>query len=121
MKRKATYQPERRTHIAHARMNDEEWTQFLSQLEKLGLSQSDFIRQAIATAQVKVTVQPVYKSEVLDEIAAQYGKIGSNLNQIAHHLNADNPMTARMMKDLNHCLADLAVLKQKLETLAGDM
>lgn len=59
MKRKATYQPERRTHIAHARMNDEEWAQFLSQLEKLGLSQSDFIRQAIATAQVKVTVQPV--------------------------------------------------------------
>ncbi|MDO5408954.1 MAG: plasmid mobilization relaxosome protein MobC [Lachnospiraceae bacterium] len=121
MKRKATYQPERRTHIAHARMNDAEWEQFLSQLEKLGVSQSDFIRQAILTAQVKVTVQPIYNSEVLDEIAAQYGKIGSNLNQIAHHLNAGNPLTARLMKDINHCLADLSGLKQKLENLAGDM
>ena len=87
MKKKVTYDPERRTHIAHARMNDDEWTLFMSQLDQLGLSQSEFIRQAIFTAKVNVTVQPVFQSDTLDEIAAQYGKIGSNLNQIAHYLN----------------------------------
>lgn len=120
MKRKATYQPEHRTHTVSFKMNEDEWQMFQSQLEKLELSQSDFIRQSIFSAQVKVTVHPVYDSEVLDEIAAQYGKIGSNINQIAHHLNADNPMTARMMKDLNHCLADMSDLKQKLYRLSGD-
>lgn len=120
MKKKVTYNPELRTHIAHARMNDAEWVQFMTQLEKLGLSQSEFIRQAIFTAQVNVTVQPVFNSEKLDEIAAQYGKIGSNLNQIAHHLNDGNPMQAKMMRDINHCIADMQSLKQKIEELAGD-
>lgn len=120
MKKKATYDSERRTHIAHARMNDDEWTLFMSQLDQLGLSQSEFIRQAIFTAKVNVTVQPVFQSETLDEIAAQYGKIGSNLNQIAHYLNGSNPMQAHLLRDINHCLADLQSLKQQIEKLAGE-
>lgn len=121
MKKKPKYDPARRTHIAHARMNDEEWLQFMTQLEKLGVSQSDFIRQAIFTAQVNVTVQPVFSSDTLDEIAAQYGKIGSNLNQIAHYLNGGNPMQANTLKGIHHCLADLQSLKQKIEVLAGEL
>lgn len=121
MKKKASKNPENRTHMVHARLNDAEWLQFMTQLEKLGVSQSDFIRQAIFTAKVNVTVQPVFNSEKLDEIAMQYGKIGSNLNQIAHHLNGGNPMQAKMMRDINHCLSDLMVLKQKVEELAGEI
>lgn len=75
----------------------------------------------IFTAKVNVTVQPVFNSEKLDEIAMQYGKIGSNLNQIAHHLNGGNPMQAKLMREVNHCLADLQTLKQRVEELAGEM
>lgn len=59
-------------------------------------------------------------SDMLDEISAQYGKIGSNLNQIAHYLNRGNPMQARQMREISHCIADLSMLKQKIEELAGD-
>lgn len=121
MKKKRNKNPENRTHMVHARLNDAEWLQFMMQLDKLGVSQSDFIRQAIFTAKVIVTVQPVFNSEKLDEIAMQYGKIGSNLNQIAHHLNAGNPMQAKLMREVNHCLADLQTLKQTVEELAGEM
>ena len=55
MKKKATYDSERRTHIAHARMNDDEWTLFMSQLDQLGLAQSAFIRQALFTARARVS------------------------------------------------------------------
>ena len=72
----------------------------MSQLQKLGVSQSDFIRQAITTAQC--------------------GKIGSNINQIAHWLNGGNPMEARLLKECRHGLADLSRIKQELEKLAGD-
>lgn len=121
MKKKVKYNPENRNHMVHARLNDMEWVQFMSQLEKLGVSQSDFIRQAIFTAKVNVTVQPVFNSEKLDEIAMQYGKIGSNVNQIAHHLNAGNPMQAKLIREINHCLADMQSLKQNVEELAGEM
>ncbi len=121
MKKHGKNNPDNRNHMVHARLNNVEWVQFMTQLEKLGVSQSDFIRQAIFTAKVNVTVQPVFNSEKLDEIAMQYGKIGSNLNQIAHHLNAGNPMQAKLMREVNHCLADLQTLKQRIEELAGEM
>lgn len=75
----------------------------------------------IFTAKVNVMVQPVFNSEKLDEIAMQYGKIGSNLNQNAHHLNAGNPMQAKLIREINHCLADMQSLKQSVEELAGEM
>ena len=121
MKKKAFFRHELRTYVAHARMNEEEWKLSTSQAQKLGLSQSEFIRQAVFTAKVEVTIRPVYDSAVLDQIAAEYGKIGSNINQIARHLNEGNPFTPQLQKNLNHCLADLSQLKRKIEEMAGEI
>ncbi|MCD7736325.1 MAG: plasmid mobilization relaxosome protein MobC [Lachnospiraceae bacterium] len=121
MKRKKKYNPENRNHVITVRMNDEEWKSFQSKLEQTETSQSDFIRQAITTAKVHVVLRPVYDSDVLNQIAAEYGKIGSNINQIAKHLNKGNPMTASLQKSLNHCIADLNFLKAQIEKMAGEM
>ena len=120
MKKKVTYDPERRTHIAHARMNDDEWTLFMSQLDQLGLSQSEFIRQAIFTAKVNVTVQPVFQSDTLDEIAAQYGKIGSNLNQIARYLNEYGVPYNALSSEVRAAVSDLAALKFEVLKVIGE-
>ena len=47
---------------ANMNINEEEWKLFNSQAQKLGLSQSEFIRQAVFTAKVEVTIRPVYDS-----------------------------------------------------------
>lgn len=120
MKRKAKYDPEVRTHNVHARLNEEEWRRFLSQAENLGITQAEFIRQAILKAKVNVTVHPVYSSDKLDEIAAHCGKVGSNINQIAHHLNAGNPLEARLLKECRYCIAEISEIKARLEELDGD-
>lgn len=122
MKKKATYDPEIRSHVITVRMNEEEWSAFQSQRKKLGeLSQSDFIRQAVTTAQIKVTVRLVFDSEKLDQMIAECGKIGSNINQIAKHLNIGNPMEARLMKNLNRSLANLDVIRTAAEKMAGGL
>lgn len=122
MKKKATYDPEIRSHVITVRMNEEEWSDFQSQRKKLGeMSQSDFIRQAVTTAQIKVTVKPVFDSEKLDQMIAECGKIGSNINQIAKHLNIGNPMEARLMKNLNRSLANLDVIRTAAEKMAGGL
>lgn len=122
MKKKTTYDPEIRSHVITVRMNEEEWSAFQSQRKKLGeLSQSDFIRQAVTTAQIKVTVRPVFDSEKLDQMIAECGKIGSNINQIAKHLNIGNPMEARLMKNLNRSLANLDVIRTAAEKMAGGL
>lgn len=84
-------------------------------------SQPAFIRQAVTMAQIKVTVRPVFDSEKLDQMIAECGKIGSNINQIAKHLNIGNPMEARLMKNLNRSLANLDVIRTAAEKLAGGL
>ena len=101
MKKKATYDPEIRSHVITVRMNEEEWSAFQSQRRKLGeMSQSDFIRQAVTTAQIKVTVRPVFDSEKLDQMIAECGKIGSNINQIAKKVNTTGDLYPEEMEEL---------------------
>ena len=57
----------------------------------------------------------------LDELLAQCGKIGSNINQIAHWLNGENPMEARLLKSCHHALADLNRIADATEKMAGEL
>ena len=107
MKKKATYHPEHRTHVITVRMNEDEWQMFQQRLQDSGMMQSDFVRQAVATAKVDVHIHSVYDSEVLDQIAAELGKIGSNMNQIASK-NADYTVAEQylifsMMRVMENC------------------
>ena len=52
---------------------------------------------------------------------AECGKIGSNINQIAKHLNIGNPMEARLMKNLNRSLANLDVIRTAAEKMVGGL
>ena len=73
------------------RLSEEEYADFTERLAPYGISQSEFLRQAIRRA----TIRPVvHVSSVNDELlaavgklAAEYGRIGGNLNQIPRYLN----------------------------------
>ena len=60
MKRKATYNPEHRTHVVTFRLNDREWDIFQAKLESAGITQSEYLRQIALTAKINVTIHPVY-------------------------------------------------------------
>ena len=90
-----TYNTPKRNHIIKTRLDDDEHTEFLRRMELYGMSQSEFIRQAVSGAPVKpiITVHPVNDQllSVIGKLTAEYGRIGNNLNQIAakaHTLNA---------------------------------
>ena len=86
--------------------------------DSYGISQSEFLRQAIRRA----TIRPViHVSAVNDELlsavgklAAEYGKIGGNLNQIARTLNEWHSPYPAMAKELREAAADLAALKYEV-------
>ena len=81
------YNTPHRSHVVKTRLTDEEYADFTERLAPYGISQSEFLRQAIR----RTTIRPVlHVSSVNDELlsavgklAAEYGKIGGNLNQIA--------------------------------------
>lgn len=118
---KKNYRPDNRTNLIHVRMSDEEYDQFQLQLERTGMSMSDYIRDMTLTGEVKVIVKPVLNTEKLDQIIYECGRIGNNINQIAKHLNEGNPMTARLSRELHHELAALSEVRRKIEKLEEGM
>lgn len=67
-------------------------------LAPYGISQSEFLRQAIrCTTICSVVHVPAVNEELLSAVGklAEYSKIGGNLNQIARYLNETNKFPAR--------------------------
>ena len=86
------YNTPHRSRVVKTRLSEDEYADFTARLAPYGISQSEFLRQAIR----RTAIRPViHVSAVNDELlsavgklAAEYGRIGGNLNQIARKLNA---------------------------------
>lgn len=123
MHRKPYNTPHRRR-VVKTRMTEEEYAEFAARLSSYGISQAEFIRQAIRKAVIRPVV---YVSPVNDELlsaigklTAEYGRIGGNLNQIARALNAWHSPYPDMAKELREAAADLAALKFEVLKKVGD-
>lgn len=56
----------------------------------------------------------------VSNLVAQYGKIGSNLNQIARHLNEYGFPYRELAVELEGCAADLVALKFEVLKVIGE-
>ena len=56
----------------------------------------------------------------MERIIAEYGKIGSNLNQIARHLNEGGTATSHIVEEVRSAALDLADLKYEILKIVGD-
>ncbi len=85
------YNTPHRSRVVKTRLSEEEYADFTARLAPYGISQSEFLRQAIR----RTAIRPIiHVSAVNDELlsavgklTAEYGRIGGNLNQIARYLN----------------------------------
>ena len=126
------YNTPHRSHVIKTRLSDEEYADFTKRLAPYGISQSEFLRQAIRQAIRQAAIRPViHVSAVNDELlsavgklAAEYRKIGGNLNQIARCLNEYGAPYPQLAKELRGTAAELAALKyevlQKVGGVVGD-
>ena len=60
-----TYNTPKRSHIVKTRLDDEEHADFLRRMELYGMSQSEFIREAISGATIKPTIVATLVSDDL--------------------------------------------------------
>ena len=119
------YNTPHRTHVVKTRMTDEEYELFQARLSAYDISQAEFIRQAINKAEIHpiVTVSPI-NDQVLSAIGrliGEFGKIGSNLNQIARALNEWHSPYPELAKEVRAAIAELAELKFTVLKEMGDM
>ena len=119
-----TYNTPKRSHIVKNRLDDEEHADFLRRMELYGMSQSEFIREAISGATIRPTIVASLVNDDLlaavGKLTAEYGRIGNNLNQIARHLNEWRSPYPAMAKELQDAATDLATLKFEVMKKVGD-
>ena len=119
-----TYNTPKRSHLVKTRLNDEEYEILKTKLDTYGISQAEFLRRAINGAQIKPIVRAnIVNDQLLTEIGrltGEFGKIGSNLNQIARQLNQWRSPYPAMAKELRDSAVDLAMLKYEVLQKVGD-
>ena len=123
------YNTPKRSIVVKTRMAADEYADFTERVNFCGVSQSEFIRQAIENAVIKpiITVLPVNEKwlSAVGQLTAQLGKIGGNLNQIARYLNENGVPYNSLSSDVRSAIADLADLKfeilRKVADAVGDV
>lgn len=123
MKQK-TYRTPKRHCAIKTRLTEAERADFEERCSTLSMSQSEYIRQAIFYSRITPVIRVSQNSEELltsvSSLVAQYGKIGSNLNQIARYLNEGSPPYQGLSKELREAAADLAALKFDVLKVIGE-
>ncbi len=118
------YNTPHRSRVVKTRLSEDEYADFTARLAPYGISQSEFLRQAIR----RTTIRPViHVSAVNDELlsavgklTAEYGRIGGNLNQIARYLNEYGAPYNALSGEVRAAIADLAALKYEVLQKVGD-
>ena len=123
------YNTPHRSRVIKTRLTGEEYGEFSERVSLCGMSQAEYIRQALMKSRIRpvITVSPVNEEllAAVGKLTAEYGKIGGNLNQIARCLNEYGAPYNALSGEVRAAISELAALKfevlQKVGEAVGDV
>lgn len=110
----------RHLHQIMLRLTDTEYEIVSGNAEKSNLPLAKYARKQVMGREVKIKYEMVAALPELKKLIAEFGKIGSNLNQIARHFNSGGIHSPEMRKAINQGIADIYEMKKEVLKLAGD-
>ena len=84
------------------------------------LSVSEYIRRMVTKGKVVIHQEVVAEVPMLKKLIADFGKIGSNLNQIAHHYNGGGVRSREMYERTQRAISELYAMKYEVERMGGE-
>ena len=84
------------------------------------LSVSEYIRRMVSKGKVVVRQEIVAEVPMLKKLIGDFGKIGSNLNQIAHHYNGGGVRSREMYERTQRAISELYAMKYEVEKMGGE-
>lgn len=109
-----------RTHHVNLRLTDTQYVIICNAAEAADLSLSEYIRRQIMKGKVIAKYEIVADVPELKKLIAEFGKIGSNLNQIARYFNSGGIHSQEMRKSINQEITDIYEMKYAVLKMAGD-
>ena len=108
------------SHPINLRFTDTQFDIICKASKDAGLSISEYIRRQVMKGKVIAKYEIVADVPELIKLVAEFGKIGSNLNQIARHFNQGGIHSQEMRQAINKCIAEIYEMKYKVVKMAGD-
>ena len=102
------------------RFNKDSYEKLLAMAKAANLSAAELIRQMVFKGKVNVKQEVVAEIPMLKKLIADFGKIGSNLNQIAHHYNGGGVRTREMYERTQRAISELYAMKYEVEKMGGE-
>ncbi len=110
----------KRNHRVTLRFTDVEYEVITENAKAAKLPLAEYARLQALNKKVTVKYEIVADIPELKKLIAEFGKTGSNLNQIAKHFNQGGSHTQEILKSLRQCMAQIYEMKYTVLEMAGD-
>ncbi len=102
------------------RLNDTEYDIISENAKNANLPLAEYVRRLVMNKRVIVKYEIVADVPELKKLIAEFGKIGSNLNQIAHYFNLGGFHSKEMRNAINQCIVQIYEMKYEVVKMAGN-
>jgi hypothetical protein len=110
----------KRNHNIMLRLNDTEYAIVANNAQNANLPLAEYTRRIVMNKRIKIKYEVVADVPELKKLIAEFGKIGSNLNQIARYFNQGGIHSQNVKQEIVQCIAELYELKYEVVKMAGD-
>ena len=110
----------KREHRVTIRLTDTEFSIIENAAEQAEMSISEYMRTQTMEGQVNARFEIVADVAEIKKLIGEFGKIGSNLNQIARYFNQCGIISTEMKNEIRKSLRDIYEMKYEVMKMAGD-
>ena len=107
-------------HFVAVRLSNVELHLLDQSASALGISISEYLRKVLTEKEIQNRIEIVTDMESLRKLVSEYGKIGSNLNQIARYFNSGRERSLAIESEIHQCIAELFQLRKQVLQMVGE-
>ena len=108
-------------HQIMLRLTDTEYEIVAAKAKDANLPLAEYVRKQVLNKKIIAKYEIVADLPELKKLIAEFGKIGSNLNQIARYFNSGGIHSQEMRKYIQQGIADIFEMKHEVLKMAGDL
>ena len=110
----------KREHRVTIRLTDTEFSIIENAATQAEMSISEYMRTQTMEGNVTARFEIVADVNQIKKLIGEFGKIGSNLNQIARYFNQGGILSSEMRNEIRKSLRDIYEMKYEVMKMAGD-
>ena len=110
----------KREHRVTIRLTDTEFSIIENAATQAEMSISEYMRTQTMEGKVNARFEIVADVNQIKKLIGEFGKIGSNLNQIARYFNQGGILSSEMRNEIRKSLRDIYEMKYEVMKMAGD-